>query len=113
MLSSPDIWAGEGYISDSTGTRPLRNIEVAQEGEGPEGLGAEVTYRLIDVSGQSFTIYVDMARRRGRVMLMSQKPEGRSYTMIENFCPGKLVETGETGHGLVELGRSSDYGSLQ
>jgi hypothetical protein len=107
-LSRPDVWAREGYVSDEDGERALTGIEVIHEGEAADGLPREVRFELADVFGRRYTVRCDVAGRHAQVPLVAEKP-GRTgaYSITENFCPAVLVETGEKGCALVELGAAS------
>lgn len=64
-----------------------------------------VTFQLRDGLGKSFTIEADVGNRYSDVQLVSEKFEpGKAYNVIETFSPLKLLETGEQGIGLVEIG---------
>lgn len=107
----PGIVAKEGYVADAEGPRALARIEVRQEGELPDGLPRKLIHEVEDVFGNSYTIISDIEGRDAHVPLVSEAPSGgTSYNIVENFCPLTLVETGETGEGLVEIGRSSLVG---
>ena len=107
-LVRPGIWAKEGYISDKTGDRALRSIHVEEFGL-KDGWPEKLRYNLRDVYGQPFTVDIEVAGRFSDVPLHAEKAQaGRPvYRIIEACCPLTLVETGEKGVGLVEIGKSS------
>jgi hypothetical protein len=112
MLSRPGTLAREGYVSDQEGARVLRTIDVEIRESGPDGLGEHVLFKLCDVYGRSFTIEANIADRVAHVPLVSEKPGvTASYRIVENLCPIKLLETGETGLGHVELGLNPQIGN--
>ncbi len=107
----PDMVAKEGYVVDAQGARALRYIEVRSEGEMADGLCETLIHEVIDMLGNRYTIESDLAGRFAHVPLVSEAPSGKAaFHIVENFCPLRLVETGEVGEGLVEIGRSSLLG---
>jgi len=51
------------------------------------------------------------ARQDHDTFYFAEAPDGsRRYEVIENFCPVRLVETGQAGVALVEMGRNSSLG---
>jgi hypothetical protein len=107
----PGLVAKEGYVVDAEGPRALRLIEVRSEGAMADGLCARLIHEVTDVFGNRYTIESDVAGRFARVPLVSEAPGGKAaFHIVENFCPLRLVETGERGEGLVEIGRSSTLG---
>jgi hypothetical protein len=66
-----------------------------------------VKFALRDVFGTPFTIEADIAGRYAAVPLHSEKadPGTQTYQILETLCPVRLLETGETGISLVEIGR--------
>jgi hypothetical protein len=107
-LVRPGVWAKEGYVSDKSGDRALRSIAVEEFGQ-KDGWPEKLRYRLVDVYGKPFTIDIDIAGRYSDVPLHSEKsqPGKPSYRIIETCSPLVLLETGEKGVGLVEIGQSS------
>jgi hypothetical protein len=107
----PGLLAREGYVVDDRGPRALRFLETRRVGELRDGLPAMLIHEVEDVFGARYTIEADIAGRFAHVPLVSEAPAGKTgYHLVENFCPLRLVETGETGIGLVEIGRSSEIG---
>lgn len=107
----PGMVAKEGYVVDAEGPRALRNIEVRSEGAMADGLCQRLVHEVADVFGNRYTITSDVAGRFAHVPLVSEAPAGKiGFHIVENFCPLQLAETGETGVGLVEIGRSSTLG---
>jgi hypothetical protein len=103
----PDLRAKEGYVSDKSGGRALRSIEVLKAEPGTDGQPLKLTHLLEDVFGNRFTIESDIASRLADVSLVSEQPSGNGgYAITENFCRSKILETGEEGYSLIELGRS-------
>lgn len=110
-LHRPGAVAKEGYVADEKGVRALRHIEARREGEMADGLCERLIHELADVFGNRYTIESDIAARFAHVPLVSEAPGGKvAYHIVENFCPLTLLETGERGEGLVEIGRSSAVG---
>ena len=105
----PGATMTSGYVHDGAGTRSLRDVEITKQGAAPDGMPATVEYKTNDVYGRPFTVVADIANRVGFVPLMSEAPigNGYSYSIVENFCPVTLLETGEKGHALVEIGFNS------
>ena len=104
----PDLPTHCGYVYDEEqGLRPLRDIDIQGKGGGPDNQPAQVEFRLSDIYGESFTISADLNNRFASVPLQSEKPGPTPfvYDIIENFVPLKLHETGESGTGLVEIGK--------
>ena len=109
-LMRPETPGSGGYVYDEQGgLRPLREIDIAGQGEGPEGLPAQVELRLTDIHDVPFTIIADLTQRHAHVPLHSETPGASPfiYDIVESFVPVTLKETGETGIGLVEIGAST------
>jgi hypothetical protein len=107
----PGLVAKEGYVVDKDGPRALRSIEATTEGEMADGLCERLIHEVTDVLGNSYTIQSDVAGRFAHVPLASEAPAGKvAFHIVENFCPLTLLETGDKGEGLVEIGRSSLIG---
>lgn len=107
----PDLIAKEGYVADAQGVRALRAIEVRSEGAMADGLCERLVHEVVDVFGVRHTIIADIAKRHAHVPLVSEAPSGQaSYQIVENFTPLHHLESGETGIGLVELGRHATGG---
>jgi hypothetical protein len=107
----PGLFAREGYVVDAKGPRALRLVETRPEGELPDGLPARLIHDLEDVFGERYTVEADIENRYAHVPLVAEAPAGKvSFNIVENFCPLRLIETGERGIGLVEIGRSSTIG---
>ncbi len=104
-LARPEVWAREGYVSDAAGERVLKGIEVTYLGQSEHGLPRSVRFDLEDVLGGKYTAECDVAGRHAQVPLVAEKPGALgAYGITENFCPCVLVESGETGCALVEIG---------
>ena len=105
-MHRPGLWAKEGYVSDADGERALRAIDFEHLGS-KDGWPALTRIAVRDVLGRSYTIEANVAGRHADVPLHSEKPSGGApgYEILETICPLKLVESGETGIGLVEIGR--------
>lgn len=105
-IHRPGLWAKEGYVSDDEGERALRFIDVTSHGV-QDGWPKMVKFALRDVFGKPFTIEADIAGRYAAVPLHSEKadPGTQTYQILETLCPVRLLETGETGISLVEIGR--------
>ncbi|QQN75272.1 hypothetical protein [Croceicoccus sp. YJ47] len=100
------IRAKEGYVADAEGLRALRRIETTRTGRQSDGLCETLIHEVEDVFGQRYRIESDVAGRFAHVPLASEEPSGASgYHIVENFCPATCA--GETGVGLVEIGRNS------
>jgi hypothetical protein len=101
----PGLWAKEGYVSDPSGERALRAIEVTHAGS-RDGWPERTRFVVSDVDGRNF-IEADIAGRYADVPLHAEKPAAGAlaYEVLETFAPLKLLETGESGIGLVEIGR--------
>lgn len=107
----PGLVAREGYVVDIDGPRALRHIELRREGAMADGLPERLVQTVEDVFGNVYTIEADLAARFAHVPLVSEAPAGKTgFHIVENFCPLRLIETGESGVGLVEIGRSSTIG---
>jgi hypothetical protein len=110
----PNSPANCGYVWDEgNGLRSLRRIEIASNGQGPEGVPATVELHLTDIHDQPFTIVADLTRRFAHVPLHSESAGAMPfvYDIVENFAPLELKETGETGIGIVEVGWSTPAGT--
>jgi len=105
----PGLTSNSGYVHDAAGLRSLRDIEVLRHGEEPGQMPAQVEFRFSDVYGRTFNVMADIAGRYGHVPLVAEaaSSSGFSYHIVENFCPVTLLETGERGHALVEMGFNS------
>ena len=104
----PSLPTHSGYVYDEEkGLRPLRDIEFEGVGEGPDDQPAEMKFRLTDIYGESFTLSADINERYASVPLQSEKPGATPcvYDIVENFTPLTIKETGESGIGLVEIGK--------
>lgn len=106
-LYRPGTEAKEGYVVDASGARALRGIRVRGEGATADGWPAKLIHELTDVLGRTYTLESDVAGRLAHVPLTSEAPGRHVYEIAENFCRSRLVENGEEGVGIVELGRSS------
>jgi hypothetical protein len=113
-LTRPGALGMEGYVTDCDGSRALYDIDVeVVRDETSGGRQRLVIHRLKDIYGKVFTIESDLLNRFGDVPLAAEAPSGSNvYQVIDNFCPSVLVETGEAGISLVELGRSSALGGM-
>jgi hypothetical protein len=102
----PGLWAKEGYVSDADGERALRVIDVTHTSTS-NGWPTTTRFAVRDVQGRAFTIEADIAGRFADVPLHAEKSVtgAPSYEILETFSPLKLLETGELGIGLVEIGR--------
>lgn len=102
----PTLTANSGYVYDASGMRSLADMEIVNSGEAPGGMPAVVSFNLRDVYGKPLTVTADIASRMGYVPLVVEAAGhgGFTYTIVENFVPVRLEETGETGHALVEIG---------
>ena len=97
-----------GYVFDERqGLRALGDIEFKGKGEGPDNQPANVEFRLTDIYGETFSLSADLQNRFASVPLQSEKPGPTPfvYSIVENFAPLKLHDTGEEGIGLVEIGK--------
>jgi hypothetical protein len=105
-IHRPGLWAKEGYVSDADGERALRTINVTSHGS-RDGWPELVRFELRDVYGKPFTLEADIAGRHADVPLHSEKADKgmQTYEILETISPVKLLETGETGVSLVEIGR--------
>lgn len=105
-MSRPGVRAAEGYVADAQGLRALRSIATTRSGEMDDGLCETLVHEVEDVFGQSYRIESNVAGRHAHVPLASEAPAGKhGYHIVENFCPATC--DGETGVGLVEIGRNS------
>ena len=80
-----------------------------------EALAREIVTRRMKIKPNcaARTIEADIRNRFAYVPLLSEKPDHATfYDVVENFCPIKLLETGEEGIAIVELGRSSTLGGM-
>jgi len=105
-IHRPGLWAKEGYVSDADGERALRQIEVSSHGS-QDGWPKMVRFALRDVYGKPFTLEADIAGRHADVPLHSEKTDkgAQTYEILETLCPVRLIESGESGISLVEIGR--------
>ena len=97
-----------GYVfDDDSGLRPLREIKIEEQGKGPDGLVGTLKFLLSDIYDKSFTLSADLNQRHAAVPLQSEKPGATPfvYDIVENFAPLDFAETGETGIGLIEIGK--------
>jgi hypothetical protein len=107
----PGLFAREGYVVDNDGSLPLRSVETREIGMSSDGLPETLIHELEDVFGTRYTIESDIAGRLAHVPLVSQAPNGAaSFHIVDNFCRTKILETGEEGIALIEIGRSSRIG---
>lgn len=105
----PGMRAKEGYVADKGGLRALRSIDTKRVGQTVGGLPEKLVHTLTDVFGNSYTIESDVANRLAQVTLVSEAANGRDgYAVTENFCRSTLVETGDVGYSLIELGVAHD-----
>jgi hypothetical protein len=105
----PGLTASSGYVYDESGMRSLGSIDIINHGHGMDGMPESVELRLPDIFGKQHTVIAHIANRVAHVPLVSEaaSASGHSYTVVENFCPIVLQETGETGFALVEIGFSA------
>ena len=107
----PGLFAREGYVVDSEGSRALRSVETREIGTFCDGLPETLIHELEDIFGTRYTIESDIAGRLAHVPLVSQAPSGAaSFHIVDSFCRTKVLETGEEGIALIEIGRSSTLG---
>lgn len=105
-MSRPGVRAKEGYVADAEGLRALRRIETTRTGQQPDGLCETLVHEVEDVFGNRYRIESDLAGRHAHVPLASEAAAGKhGYHIVENFCPATCA--GESGVGLVEIGRHS------
>lgn len=111
-MHRPGLIAREGYISDAGGPRAFKSIKTRLVGEGPDGLPDKLVHEFIDVFGRRLTLETDVGGRLAHVPLYSEVPssEGDVYHVVENFCRTRILETGEEGIALVEMGRHARFG---
>jgi len=111
-VSRPDDPAKEAYAADADGTRAIKLFEVERVGPFSEdGLPEYVVHRLTDVFDRTYTIKSHVGGRYARVPLVAEASGFRpAYNIVENFCPTELLETGEKGIALVEIGRNATIG---
>lgn len=104
----PEMPMYSGYVYDEeNGLRPLRDITFVEEGEGPDNQPKKMQINLTDINDESFTLTADIQSRYASVPLQSEKPGPTPfiYDIVENFTPLSFKETGQSGIGLVEIGR--------
>lgn len=112
-LFGPQVLVRQGFVSDTRGTRALRDIDiVAGEANSELHPGAnwyprETTYKLRDVYGESFTLRVDLENALGIVPLVGESTGTVQfrYEIAEVFCRAQLLEANQSGAGLYETGR--------
>jgi hypothetical protein len=106
----PGLTASSGYVYDAAGLRALGTIEMSPHGKGEGGMPDSVTFHLPDIFGKPHTVIAHIGQRVAHVPLVTEAPGagGHAYTVVENFCPIVLEETGEKGFALVEIGYSSN-----
>lgn len=104
----PSLPTHSGYVyDDEKGLRPLKDINFEGVGEGPDDQPAKMQLRLTDIYNESFTLSADISQRYASVPLQSEKPGPTPfvYDIVENFTPLTFIESGESGIGLVEIGK--------
>ena len=108
-LLRPGSTMTSGYVYDDSGLRSLKDVDITPHGKAPGGMPATVEYKVNDVYGKPFTVVADIVNRMGFVPLVTEMAvaEGYFYNIVENFCPVTLMETGEKGYALVEIGFNS------
>lgn len=97
-----------GYVfDDDSGLRPLREIEIETNGNGPDGQPEILKFRLSDVYGEPFTLSANLQKRYAAVPLQTEKPGPTPfvYSIVENFAPLNFSESGQSGIGLIEIGK--------
>jgi hypothetical protein len=104
----PENRTWEGYQAVPEGNQAIKSFEIENEGETTDGMPAKVTFRIVNVDGQKFTLVADVGNAFARLPLHSQKPGAKVYLNVENMCRAHCIETGEEGLANVEIGKLVD-----
>jgi hypothetical protein len=108
--SYPDLKHG-GFVAGRGGNDPVRRVDTAdaywlEPGLPLPPLERDVRYRLETVSGRTLTVVAHVARDYGRLYLNAKSPDrSKLYQDRQVFCDYTLVESGERGAGLLEIGK--------
>jgi aminoglycoside phosphotransferase (APT) family kinase protein len=100
-----------GWISTETGNDPVRSVDTSGawslDGEGSLPAPAnDVRYRIETVGGQVATVIAHLGRDYGRLHLDARASDRSTiYEDVQIFCDYTLVETGQHGSGVIELGK--------
>jgi hypothetical protein len=100
-----------GWISTAAGNDPVRAVDTAGScslaGTGPlPGLDRDVRYRVETVEGRVATVVAHLGSDYGRLHLDARAPDRSTiYEDVQIFCDYTLLETGQRGSGVIELGK--------
>lgn len=100
-----------GWISIAAGNDPARTVDTGGScsltGDGPlPALDGDVRYRVETVGGQTATVIAHLGSDYGRLHLDARAPDRSTiYEDVQIFCDYTLLETGQAGSGVIELGK--------
>jgi len=100
-----------GWISTAAGNDPVREVDTSDAywlapGEPLPPLDRDVRYRLTTVGGEVATLVAHVAGDYGRLYLDARSADrGKVYQDVQIFCDYTLVETGQKGAGVLEVGK--------
>jgi hypothetical protein len=110
--SRSDLMAREGFVVDGAGARAMRMLTATPVDFSAEGgLPARIVYELTDAMGESYSLEADVAGRLGQLGLKPEVATGNQvpYTVTDNYCTVKDLNSGDTGFGLVQLGYHPEW----
>ncbi len=99
-----------GWISTAAGNDPVADVDTSEGYPLEPGMPLsrvfdDVRYRLRTVGGQDATVIAHLAHDYGRLYLDLRHPDrSKTYQDVQMFCDVTLVETGQTGTGVLEVG---------
>jgi hypothetical protein len=100
-----------GWISTAAGNVPVREVDASDadpldDDEPLPPLDRDVRYRVTTVDGETTTVVAHLADDYGRLYLDARAPDrATTYQDVQIFCDYTLVETGQRGSGVLEIGK--------
>lgn len=100
-----------GWISSEGGNDPMLAVDTSDsywlDDNGPlPPLDRDVRYVMTTVGGKTATVIAHLGGDYGRLYLDARSPDrATTYQDVQIFCDFTLVETGQRGSGVVEIGK--------
>lgn len=107
----PDGPKHGGWISTAAGNDPVRAVDTSgscdlDDNDPLPALFEDVTYRVETVGGEVATVVAHLGDDYGRLYLDARSPDRATvYQDVQIFCDYTLLETGQRGSGVLELGK--------
>jgi len=99
-----------GWISTAAGNDPVAEVDTSdgyplEPGMPLSSVFKDVRYRVRTLGGKEATVIAHLADDYGRLYLDLRHPDrSKTYQDVQMFCDVTLVETGQTGTGVLEVG---------